>query len=685
MAYIIEHEWEKGQTITAEKLNHMERGIAAAIGGIEALTGTTYDSGSTETTNAIDNFINGANQININGDSTIKGALKLVQNKTAASQTTNTNKLYIEMGATDNSENTKQARIWYTGEDDNELIIGSKDGVDTNLHANNITGNNLTANGTLDVTGKTTLNDDLEIKKTLSVDGATTLKGNLTIGTQTIYPHTILYGDLSVKQNATFNMKASVNSDLNVKGVSNLKGKLTVGDQDISGGTDTELWGTLTIHGRDSTDSSNRIAAILYGTLSVSRATTLENTLEVTGKATLNDELEVVKNTTLKGTLSVAGNSTINGELTFGEYNSANDFYKIAAFKTSGITLNQPTSFFNDSIRTEHMEITSRSIKQSIGNQTYDLISQSSTNIYFSANEAYTFIRGRSVKIVNNDLEFTTSSAGATYTYCFTDSGQGGFKLTANYDNSGLTTNPNHTFFHYMPDGLNADTLVVGGNQASILSNDTSLIKEIYINAESGIYLTTKLDDGIRINNNTKIYGILTVDGSINVLDKITATVEDDSTLDGKKGYKYNYTLLTSSTLGLFSLQCSGTDNLNQPLTKTPSLFSYRPYGFESESYLTIGGPTVLLPEGDNGCVEKTYIRAKENIILSPTNSTGKVSVNSDLHIGYQKSLYINNTALNEDDITHLHTLWNTGLSADDITHLQTLWNNYQTQNGGEE
>jgi len=114
-----------------------------------------------------------------------------------------------------------------------------------------------------------------------------------------------------------------------------------------------------------------------------------------------------------------------------------------------------------------------------------------------------------------------------------------------------------------MPDGLNADTLVVGGNQASILSNDTSLIKEIYINAESGIYLTTKLDDGIRINNNTKIYGILTVDGSINVLDKITATVEDDSTLDGKKGYKYNYTLLTSSTLGLFSLQCSGTDNLN--------------------------------------------------------------------------------------------------------------------------
>lgn len=230
MAYLREHEWEKGQTITAEKLNHMEKGIAAALGAIKSAFGTDYTDGS----------------------------------------------------------------------DKYEVSLGNL-GNDTPINAGAISGTTLTAS-----------------------------------------------------------------SDLTVDGTSNLKGKLTVGAQDISGGTDTELWGKLTINGREQTDSNNNIikpAAILDGTLTVSGATTLKDILRVTKKTTLKDDLEVTKNTTLEGTLSVTGNSTINGELTAGTsttndstttysgnttlygdvsiYNSSDKYTKIYG----SLCLPQPTSF----------------------------------------------------------------------------------------------------------------------------------------------------------------------------------------------------------------------------------------------------------------------------------------------------------------------------------------------------
>ena len=172
MAYLREHEWEKGQTITAEKLNHMEKGIAAALGAIKSAFGTDYTDGS----------------------------------------------------------------------DKYEVSLGSL-GSSTNISAGAISGTTLTAS-----------------------------------------------------------------SDLTVEGTSNLKGKLTVGAQDISGGTDTELWGALAVSS----------ATTLDDTLEVTKKATLNDELEVTKKATLKDDLEVTKNSTLKGTLSVTGNSTINGDLIVG-------------------------------------------------------------------------------------------------------------------------------------------------------------------------------------------------------------------------------------------------------------------------------------------------------------------------------------------------------------------------------
>lgn len=690
------HTWTKGETITAQLLQNMDNGVAAAIDALESAFGSNYTMGSKEykvnftdlgkdiSANAIQGTTLTATEaisggtisgttltatategtgLMVSGDTNLQGTLIIGTDNTAV-DTTIKGKLIVN-GKYDNSSPAVREAATLEGKVN---ITG-----DTVVNGNIIVGDTTTNNSIKNkIYGTTTLFGKLEVQSngSLTVDGNSFINSNFyhqinqvqeNDGSTTWFPDSVFYAyyktiDLGMKGEmiSADQPRERIVSEENSSTINLAGTRLNISNTTtkISSST-TEIRGNLII-GDDPTNNIYTHTVTIKANSTLNGVTTIKKLDQlIVGDSTSTADNEIYGFTTINN-LIVGAQNVDSGE--------TQTYSGTATFNTSDTIFNQPASFFNNNIKTEHMEITSRSIKQSIGDQTYDLISQNGTYIYFGASNNNTFIRGSSVTIEENDLRFTMQNSTDTYTYCFANSGQAGFKLTANQDSSSSSPQPNHTLFHYIPSAFDDDMLIVGGLSNSIASTDTSLVQDVFINAEDSIILTTKNTTGIRITNDTAIVGTLKViDTAISgvlTANSIKTTVTDESTLDGKKDYKYNYTFLTSPTLGLFALQCSGTNNSNQPLTKTPSLLSYRPCGFESESYLTIGGPSVLPSEGDNGCVEQTYIRAKDNITLSPTNSTGRVNVNSDLHIGYQKSLYINNTTLSEDDIKHLHTLW---------------------------
>lgn len=697
------HTWTKGETITAQLLQNMDNGVAAAIDALESAFGSNYTMGSKEykvdftnlgtdksisagaiqgTTLTATEAISGGTisgttltatategtGLTVSGDTNLQGTLIIGTDNTAV-DTTIKGKLIVN-GKYDNSSPAVREAATLEGKVN---ITG-----DTVVNGNIIVGDTTTNNSIKNkIYGTTTLFGKLEVQSngSLTVDGNSFINSNFyhqinqvqeNDGSTTWFPDSVFYAyyktiDLGMKGEmiSADQPRKRIVSEENSSTINLAGTRLNISNTTtkISSST-TEIRGNLII-GDDPTNNIYTHTVTIKANSTLNGVTTIKKLDQlIVGDSTSTADNEIYGFTTISDL--TAGDLTV-GTPTVESDSETQTYSGTATFNTSEIIFNQPASFFNNNVKTEHIEITSRSIKQSIGDQTYDLILQNGTDIYFGASNNNTFIRGNSVTIVENDLKFTMHNSTDTYTYRFADNGQAGFQLTANYDSSSSSPQPNHTLFHYIPSAFDDDMLIVGGLSNSVASTDTSLVQDVFINAKDSIILTTKNTTGIRINNNTAITGTLKVHN-------IQTVVYDDSTVDGKQGYKYNYTLSTSSTLGILNLLCEGVDNSNQSLTKTPVLFSYRPYGFESRSSLTIGGPSLTPQTGDNKCVENMYIKAKENITLSPTSSTGKVTVKSDLHIGKEKSLYIQNTALSEDDIKHLHT----------------LWTNYETQNGGE-
>ncbi|MBK8339298.1 MAG: hypothetical protein IPK99_04520 [Flavobacteriales bacterium] len=170
---------------------------------------------------------------------------------------------------------------------------------------------NITATGTMDIDGATTLNSTLE------VFGVTDLNAALNVNNGS---PTYLSGDLTVDGETNLNNGLNVNNG----SPTYLSGTLTVdqclflhdclvvdGTTDLNNGLDvnnntpTNLTGTLNVNG----------ASTLNSTLDVDGATTLNTTLDVDGSTTLNSYLDVDGGTTLNSTLDVDGATTLNGLL----------------------------------------------------------------------------------------------------------------------------------------------------------------------------------------------------------------------------------------------------------------------------------------------------------------------------------------------------------------------------------
>jgi hypothetical protein len=173
--------------------------------------------------------------------------------------------------------------------------------------------------GTLDVTGATTLSSTLgvtgnttiagtlgvtgavDLDSSLNVDGATTLVGNTTLlDTLDVTKATTLLDTLGVTGATTLSDTLDVTKATTLLDTLDVTKATTLSDTlDVTKAT--TLLDTLDV----------TKATTLLDTLDVTKATTLSDTLDVTGATTLSDTLDVTKATTLLDTLDVTKATTL--------------------------------------------------------------------------------------------------------------------------------------------------------------------------------------------------------------------------------------------------------------------------------------------------------------------------------------------------------------------------------------
>ncbi|MBK7085027.1 MAG: hypothetical protein IPH53_10320 [Flavobacteriales bacterium] len=175
---------------------------------------------------------------------------------------------------------------------------------------------NITATGTMDIDGATTLNSSLDVTNgspthltgDLTVDGSTNLNNGLNVNNQS---PTDLSGTLTVDGVTNLNNGLNVNNG----SPTYLSGTLTVEEclylndcLDVDGTTDLN----------NGLDVNNNTPTNLTGTLNVDGAADLNNTLTVDGATDLNSTLNVEALATMESDLVVIGNATIGEDVRVG-------------------------------------------------------------------------------------------------------------------------------------------------------------------------------------------------------------------------------------------------------------------------------------------------------------------------------------------------------------------------------
>lgn len=169
------HTWTKGETITAQLLQNMDNGVAAAIDALESAFGQNYTAGSKEY--KVDFTDLGANKTISAGaiSGTTLTATGVISGNTLDITAASDLKGNVDIGGTLTVEQiaaseTKDIQL------NGKLIVTGKDVEVDNSTVKQAAG----FTGTLDVSGATKLDDQL------TVTGDTILKGNLTVGSEII-------------------------------------------------------------------------------------------------------------------------------------------------------------------------------------------------------------------------------------------------------------------------------------------------------------------------------------------------------------------------------------------------------------------------------------------------------------------------------------------------------------------
>ena len=215
---------------------------------------------------------------------------------------------------------------------DNNVNINTNLNVEDNL----IVGENTTIEGTLDVTGKTTVST-LESSENVNLESLDVTNNTTIGGTLGVTDNTTIGGTLGVTGKTTVSTLEStenaklesleVTNNTTIGGTLGITGKTAVSTLESSGNVDLE-----------SLDVTNNTT--IGGTLGVTGNTTVGGTLGVTGKTTVStlestenaklESLDVTQNTTVGGTLEVNGPTYLRKTVAAGNGTKASGNYSHA-------------------------------------------------------------------------------------------------------------------------------------------------------------------------------------------------------------------------------------------------------------------------------------------------------------------------------------------------------------------
>ena len=359
MAYKIDSAWERGQTITAERLNHMEKGIASALNAIGKAFGKEYDDDSNEEyTVGLENLgskksiaagaITGTtlkatdteseSALDIAGASVLKGNVTIGTTDTAVDTTIN-GKLIVN-GKYDDSSPAVLEAATLTG----KVNISGDTVVNGNIIVGDTTTNNSIKNK---IYGTTTLFGKLEVqsKGSLTVNGNSFINSNFyhqvnqaheNDGSLTWFPDSVFYayyktiilgakGEMispdqpgeriiSEDNSSTISLSGRLltisNTTTNIQSAyTNIKGYVTIGSEP----TNNIYAGTLIVNANSTlrgTTTIDKLAQLIVGDV---------NTIS-------NIENKIYGTTAIYGTTSIYGTTTIYDTLQIGTYGTQ-DFW----------------------------------------------------------------------------------------------------------------------------------------------------------------------------------------------------------------------------------------------------------------------------------------------------------------------------------------------------------------------
>lgn len=300
------HTWTKGETITAQLLQNMDNGVAAAIDALESAFGQNYTAGSKEykvdftdlgtnktisagaitgTTLTATGAVSG-NTLDITGTSELKGNVNIGGTLT------------VEQIETSETSETKDIQL------NGKLIVTGKD-----VEVDNSTVKQAASfTGTLDVNGATSLGGTLSATGTttlnkLVANGTTTLNNNLTVGS---------------KQNrATINLNDAVTINFSdnqnqvvINGRTQVNKQFYIGDKDNN--NVAYIYGPLKIMDYDSSaNSSKTVIGLAQNGRITAKALTVETGNNSLGGTTTIDKL-IVGNSTSTADNTIYGFTTIS-------------------------------------------------------------------------------------------------------------------------------------------------------------------------------------------------------------------------------------------------------------------------------------------------------------------------------------------------------------------------------------
>ena len=307
-----------------------------AVEGTLALNGTAENNG---TLNVADGAVLTVDDFTNNGSMSVTGDLAKTADGTFASG--------ADSSVTYNGSGTTQTILSGEGVTYADLVIATTAAEATGaITAANITVNedksltaasiettgNVTANGTMDVSGAATVGGNLTANADVTVDGNATVSGNLTAN-----------ADVTVDGNATVTDDLNANADVTVNGNMNVDGNTTIANGaalDANGAT-TDLGtvsnsGSITVSGNLTTGNAadktmgdvtydgadgQQIAAGMYDDLTVTAGSkSTSGDITVSGNADMNAALSTDDNVAFNGT--VEGSGSVNataGSVSYGE------------------------------------------------------------------------------------------------------------------------------------------------------------------------------------------------------------------------------------------------------------------------------------------------------------------------------------------------------------------------------